>query len=72
MGDLRVRNTYFKTVLIDKKGVVDMPNLLAALNFMFALGYEVVLNDSNELGSTNRYLLKKVKKNYRERLTSKL
>jgi hypothetical protein len=59
-------------VLIDKKGVVDAPNLLAALNYMYNIGYEVVLNYFNESGSTNRYLLKKVEKNNKELLPFKL
>lgn len=59
-------------ILIDKKGVVDLPNILAALNFMYSIGYEVVINYNNDSGDTNRYLLKKVANNKIELLPSKL
>ncbi len=59
-------------ILIDKKGVVDLPNILAALNFMYSIGYEVVINYNNDSGDTNRYLLKRIANNKIELLPSKL
>jgi hypothetical protein len=59
-------------ILVDKKGVVDMPNLLSALNFMYNIGYEVALNYCSDIGSTNRYLLKKVVNFKKELLPYKL
>lgn len=59
-------------VLVDKKGIVDMPNILSALNLMYNIGYEVVLNYCSDTGSTNRYLLKKVANNKKELFPSKI